>query len=86
MLFMSCVCDAFASVHCCLVVTCWERADLSALVGDVHCIFVTFLCGVLGQVWNLIVLFPDICGISYFVYWRLPNRYFSQQRRNFIRA
>ena len=23
-LFMSCVCHAFASVHCCLVVTCWE--------------------------------------------------------------
>ena len=31
-LFMSCVCHAFASVHCCLVVTCWERADLLALV------------------------------------------------------
>ena len=25
----------FASVHCCLVVTCWERADLLALVCDV---------------------------------------------------
>ena len=23
------------------VVTCWERADLLALVGDVYCIFVT---------------------------------------------
>ena len=34
-LFMSCVCHAFASVHCCLVVTCWERADLLALVYDV---------------------------------------------------
>ena len=28
MLFMSCVCHAFASVHCCLVVSCGERADL----------------------------------------------------------
>ena len=35
MLFMSCVCHAFASVHCCLVVTCWERIDLLALVCDV---------------------------------------------------
>ena len=35
MLFMSCVCHAFASVHCCLVVTCSERADLLALVCDV---------------------------------------------------
>ena len=33
---------AFASVHCCLVVTCWERADLLALVGDVYCIFCYF--------------------------------------------
>ena len=35
MLFMSCVCHAFISAHCCLVVTCWERADLLALVFDV---------------------------------------------------
>ena len=36
---MSRVSHAFASVHCCLVVTCWERADLlMALVGDIYCI------------------------------------------------
>ena len=34
-----CVSHAFAFVHCCLVVTCWERADLLALVGDVYYIF-----------------------------------------------
>ena len=39
------------------MVTCWERADLLALVGDVYCIFVTFPCGMLGQVWYLIVSF-----------------------------
>ena len=33
--FVSCVSHTFASVHCRLVVTCWERADLLALVGDV---------------------------------------------------
>ena len=27
------------SIHCCLVVTCWERVDLLALVGDVYCYF-----------------------------------------------
>ena len=48
--YLSCVCPAFASVHCCLVVTCWERADLLALVGEFYCIFVTFPCGILGQV------------------------------------
>ena len=42
--FLSCVSNAFASVYCCLVVTCWERADLLALVGDANCIFVTFMC------------------------------------------
>ena len=64
--FVSCVSHAFTSVHCYLVVTCWERADLFALVGDVYCIFVTFPCGILGQVCYLIVLFPDLCHISYF--------------------
>ena len=39
-LFMSCVCNAFTSVHCCLVVTCWERADLLALVCDVYCVLI----------------------------------------------
>ena len=39
MLFMSCVSHAFASVDCCLVVTCWERADLLPLVGDVYWFF-----------------------------------------------
>ena len=34
-----CVSHAFASVNCCRMVTCWERADLLALVGDVYCIF-----------------------------------------------
>ena len=36
MVFMSCVCHALASVHCCLVVTCRERADLLTLVCDVN--------------------------------------------------
>ena len=48
------------------MVTCWERADLLAFVSDVYCIFVTFPCGILGQVWFLIVLFPDLCHLSYF--------------------
>ena len=57
---MSCVSHVFKSVHCCLVVICWERADLLALVVDVNCIFVTFPCGILGQVWYSIVPFPDL--------------------------
>ena len=56
-------CHAFASIHCCLVVNCCDRADLLALVCDV---VVTFLCGILGQVWHLIVSIPDLCRLSYF--------------------
>ena len=65
--FMFCVSAALGSVHCCLVVSCWEKTDLLALVGDVYCIFVTFQCGILSQVWYLIVSFPDRCRFSYFV-------------------
>ena len=32
-----------------------------------NCVFVTFLCGSLGQVWYLIALIPDLCQLSYFV-------------------
>ena len=47
-----------------LVVTCWERADLFALVCEV-CVFVTFPCVILGQVWCLIVMVSDLCRFSY---------------------
>ena len=37
---VSCVCDASTSVYCCLLVTCWERADLLALVyGVILCFY-----------------------------------------------
>ena len=42
-----------------------RRADLLALVCDVYCDFVTFPFGILGQVWNLIVLIPGPCCLSY---------------------
>ena len=67
---MSYDCHDFASVHCCLVVTCWETADLLALVCDVFSGFVTFPCGILGQVWYFIVLISDLCRLSYFNYIR----------------
>ena len=31
-----------------------------------NCVFVTFPYGILGQVWYLIVLIPDLCHLSYF--------------------
>ena len=41
MLFMSSVCHAFASVHCCLVVIGWERTDLLALFVTFNCVLIT---------------------------------------------
>ena len=46
-IFMFLFCLVFAmslcaSVYMCFVVTCWERADLLALVCGVYCEFVTF--------------------------------------------
>ena len=50
------VCHAVLSVPCSHLVTCWERADLLALLYVMFsCDFVTFPYGVLGQVRYLIV-------------------------------
>ena len=32
-----------------------------------NCVFVTFPCGILGQVWYLIVLIPDLCPFLLFL-------------------
>ena len=56
------------SVYCSLVVNCWEKADLLALLCVMFSFaFVCFPCGVLGQVWNFIVSIPDLCLLLYFV-------------------
>ena len=31
-----------------------------------NCVFVFFPCGILGQVWYLIVLIPGLCHLPYF--------------------
>ena len=39
-----------------------ERANILALLYVMFsCVFVTFICGVLGQVWYLIVSIPYLC-------------------------
>ena len=55
---LRCLCLAVSSVPCNLVITCWERVVLFALL------CVMFSC----QVWYLIVSIPDICLVSYFVH------------------
>ena len=47
-----------------VVVIYFEMADLLDLLYVMFpCVFATFPYGVLGQVWNLIVLITDICPI-----------------------
>ena len=70
MLFMSCVFHAFASVHCCLVVTCWESADLLVLVCDVKLCFyhLSMWCPGSGVVLDCII--PDLCpSLTLSIWW-----------------
>ena len=55
---MSCVCHAFASVHCCLVVTCGKGLTSWLLFVMSDYDFVNFPYGIPGQVWHSIVLIP----------------------------
>ena len=62
LLYVFCVCRCYTvlSVSRSLMVTCWEMADLLALLCVMFtCGFVTFPYGVLGRLWYLIVSIPD---------------------------
>ena len=48
-LFMFCVCHAFVSVHCCLVVTCWERGESWLLF--VMFVVILLLSNLVSWVW-----------------------------------
>ena len=50
------------------MITCLERADHLALVFVMlNCVFVTLPCGILGQVWYLILSILDLCPFYYIV-------------------
>ena len=55
-LFMSCVCHTSASGHCCLLSNAGKGLTSWFLFVMFNCVFVTFSCGILGQVWYLIVV------------------------------
>ena len=68
--FFSVLCLLCLCAHlfiCTLVVTCWQRAALLAVVCGVYCEFVTFPL-VFCVVWYLIVSIPYPCTLTYFVY------------------
>ena len=33
-----------------------------------NCVFFTFPCGILGQVWYLILLIPELCPLHYIIF------------------
>ena len=50
------------------IATLWSPAGKGLLFLVSNCDFVTFPSGILGQVWYLIVLSPDLCQLSYSAY------------------
>ena len=55
-----------ASVNMCLVVSCWEKGRLGSRFWCLT-VSLSFPIGILGQVWYLIVLIPDLCTLTYLV-------------------
>ena len=64
------VCLVFVILSCLFIAALWSPAGKGMtswlLLGMSNCDIVTFPCGILGQVWYLIVLIPVLCRISYF--------------------
>ena len=66
LLFMFYVRLAILSVHCSLVITCWERPNLLALLCVVFLVFCHFPMWCTGSGVYLIVSIPDLCFVPYF--------------------
>ena len=70
---LCCFCLGFIMLSRLSIAALWSPAGkgltswLLILFVMSNCDFVTFPCGVLGQVWYLIVLIPDLFRLSYFV-------------------
>ena len=65
------LCLVFVTLSRLFIAALWSPAGkgLASLLLLVmsNCDFVTFQCGILGQVWYLIVLIPDLCRLSYII-------------------
>ena len=65
------LCIVFAMLLRLFIADLWSPAGKGLTfwlsVWDVLLCFVTFTCGILGQVWSLIVSIPDLCHLSYTV-------------------
>ena len=67
---LTCVCLVFVMLLRLFIAALWSpaRKGLTSYLSFVmfNYVFVTFPCGILGQVWYLIVSIPDLCHLSYF--------------------
>ena len=52
---------------CLSIAALWSPARKGLASWLFYCVFVIFPCGVLGQVWYLIVLIPDLCLLPCFI-------------------
>ena len=63
------LCLVFVMLWCLFIDALWSPAGKGLtswlLFVLFNCGFVTFPCGILGQVWYLIVSIPDLCHLSY---------------------
>ena len=79
MLFMSCV---FVMLLRLTIANFWSFAGegLTSWLRFVtfKCVFVTFPCGILGQVWYLIVSILDLCRLSYFYFYENSDTQFEK--------
>ena len=62
--FISCVCHAFASVHCC---------PCGHLLGKGRPFWSIFGCGIFGQVWYLVVSIPNLCHLLTLIHHRVSD-------------
>ena len=64
------LCLEFLMLSCLFIAALWSPAgkELTSwlLFVMLNCVFVTFPCGIQGQVWYLIVSNPDLCHLFYF--------------------
>ena len=64
------LCLVVVLLSCVFIAALWSAAGigLTSWLSFImfNCVFVTFPCGILGQVWYLIAPIPDLRHLSYF--------------------
>ena len=64
------ICRVFVKILRLFIAALWSPAGKGLtswfLFVMFNCVFVTFPCAILGQVWYVTVLIPDLCRLCYF--------------------